>query len=360
MDWYICEKTEDEYLNRTAGIKAREDLDVIFKQCGMKMINLVVGEDTRTRAGVISKIMGHIAKKKYWEEKLACVHEGDTIYIQFPVRNHTVFLASVLKKLVQKNIRVVLFIHDLEYMRHIKNKSIPFKKKKRMELEEVSVLKNATNIVVHNHQMKKLMHEALGIPSEKMIELDIFDYLIGKEGEKIEKRGKRKQGYSCIIAGNLDKQKSAYVYELPKDIAFDLYGPNYTGQAGGNICYHGSFPPAELPYELEGNFGLVWDGISVDTCAGVYGEYLKVNNPHKTSLYLASGIPVIIWKEAALAEFVEQERVGITISSLYEIKDIFEKLTEDEYADMLQHAKLISKRLTSGFYTKQAIEKAMK
>ena len=71
--------------------------------------------------------MGHIATKKYWEEKLACVHEGDTIYIQFPVRNHTVFLASVLKKLVQKNIRVVLFIHDLEYMRHIKNKSIPFK-----------------------------------------------------------------------------------------------------------------------------------------------------------------------------------------------------------------------------------------
>ena len=43
-----------------------------------------------------------------------------------------------------------------------------------------------------------------------------------------------------------------------------------------------------------------------------------------------------------------------------EIKDIFEKLTEDEYADMLQHAKLISKRLTSGFYTKHAIEKAMK
>lgn len=55
MDWYICEKTEDEYLNRTAGIKAREDLDVIFKQCGMKMINLVVGEDTRTDAGIIRK-----------------------------------------------------------------------------------------------------------------------------------------------------------------------------------------------------------------------------------------------------------------------------------------------------------------
>lgn len=72
MDWYICEKTEDEYLNRTAGIKAREDLDVIFKQCGMKMINLVVGEDTRTRAGVISKIMGHIATKNIGKKISLC------------------------------------------------------------------------------------------------------------------------------------------------------------------------------------------------------------------------------------------------------------------------------------------------
>lgn len=31
MDWYISEKTEDEYLNHTAGIKAREDLETIWK-----------------------------------------------------------------------------------------------------------------------------------------------------------------------------------------------------------------------------------------------------------------------------------------------------------------------------------------
>ena len=57
MDWYICEKTEDEYLNRTAGIKAREDLDVIFKQCGMKMINLVVGKQNNG-AHSYKKILG--------------------------------------------------------------------------------------------------------------------------------------------------------------------------------------------------------------------------------------------------------------------------------------------------------------
>ena len=34
----------------------------------------------------------------------------------------------------------------------------------------------------------------------------------------------------------------------------------------------------------------MWDGPSPDTCAGVYGAYLRYNNPHKTSLYLAAGL----------------------------------------------------------------------
>ena len=60
---------------------------------------------------------------------------------------------------------------------------------------------------------------------------------------------------------------------------------------------------------MDQNFGLVWDGTSLDGCNGRYGEYLKFNNPHKTSLYLSCGIPVIIWKEAALADFVEEHKV---------------------------------------------------
>ncbi|NRO11242.1 Beta-1,6-galactofuranosyltransferase WbbI [Lactobacillus helveticus] len=46
------------------------------------------------------------------------------------------------------------------------------------------------------------------------------------------------------------------------------------------------------------------------------GNYLRYNDPHKLSLYLASGIPVIIWKKAAEAKFVEENKVGITVDSL--------------------------------------------
>ena len=112
-----------------------------------------------------------------------------------------------------------------------------------------------------------------------------------------------------------------------------------------------------MPYGRRGGGGRGGGGGAADTCAGVYGEYLKVNNPHKTSLYLASGIPVIIWKEAAMADYVEREKVGITISSMRELEDVFANLTEDQYVDMLQHAKLISKRLTTGYYTMEAVKK---
>ena len=61
--------------------------------------------------------------------------------------------------------------------------------------------------------------------------------------------------------------------------------------------------------------------MSSETCKGSFGEYLRINNPHKTSLYLASGIPVIIWSKAALAEFIEKNKCGITVDSLYEIAD---------------------------------------
>lgn len=357
MDWYISEKTEDEYLNHTAGVKAREDLETIWSEHGMKEIRMVVGEDNCEDGTIIQKLVRHEKKKKYWEKKLACTKPGDVVYVQFPVRNHTIFMSSVVRKQIRKNVKVVLFVHDLEYMRHVKELDIPFKQKQRMKLEELSILEAASFVVVHNSKMKRIMHDRLKLSNEKMITLEIFDYIIDKAEKKTELYRNQKFEYSCIIAGNLDKKKSAYVYSLPKNVTFELYGPNYTGKAEENIHYHGSFPPAKLPYELQGSFGLVWDGISADTCAGVYGEYLKVNNPHKTSLYLASGIPVIIWKEAAMADYVEREKVGITISSMRELEDVFANLTEDKYVDMLQHAKLISKRLTTGYYTMEAVKK---
>ena len=77
---------------------------------------------------------------------------------------------------------------------------------------------------------------------------------------------------------------------------YHIYGPNYTPEKKcSRIVYQGEFSADELPAHLKGQFGLIWDGSSVNTCEGNFGEYLRYNNPHKISLYLACGLPVIIW-----------------------------------------------------------------
>ena len=43
------------------------------------------------------------------------------------------------------------------------------------------------------------------------------------------------------------------------------------------LFYQGAFPSDEIAYNIEANFGLVWDGISTETCSGQYGAYLKYN-----------------------------------------------------------------------------------
>lgn len=63
MDWYISEKTEDEYLNHTAGVKAREDLETIWSEHGMKEIRMVVGEDNCEDGTIIQKLVRHEKRK---------------------------------------------------------------------------------------------------------------------------------------------------------------------------------------------------------------------------------------------------------------------------------------------------------
>ena len=108
---------------------------------------------------------------------------------------------------------------------------------------------------------------------------------------------------------------------------------------------------------MQGGFGLVWDGDSSDTCSGMYGEYLKINNPHKASLYLASNFPIIVWRQSALADFVRNNNCGILVNSLFEILESLESMSEDEYQELVKNSKRIGEKIRQGYYLKAALEK---
>ena len=183
-----------------------------------------------------------------------------------------------------------------------------------------------------------------------LVDLGIFDY---DNPQPLQEY----QGYDKTIcyAGNLIDAK--FLDEYHQKSKLTVFGPNPAEKYNDNIEYKGQYTPEELPKHLTQNFGLVWHGTSADTCNGTFGKYLRYNNPHKTSLYLSSGLPVIIWDQAALADFVKENGVGITISSLNEVDEKLNSISEEEYRQMHDNVRKIAKKMRSGYYATTAVDK---
>lgn len=351
MKWIVREqqKKESEF---NAGSKARNDVDSILVKEGFKPLvaNLELNESQK----IARKIWLQFSRFSEWKKCIKTLDTWDTIVIQYPVRNHTLFFGAVLKSLKKKNIRIIGIIHDLESLRLAISENSPTISKFRYRFEEISALKYFDKIIVHNEHMRQAINQFFSVPTDKMINLEIFDYLY-------EPRDFEEHAISdgpVLIAGNLDKNKCGYIYNLPKNVEFNLYGANYdeSAQKNRNVKYMGKVKPDELPSLLRGSFGLVWDGPSADGCHGVFGEYLKYNNPHKASLYLASGIPVIVWKESALADFVRINQCGLLVDSL---NTIYSDCHYVDYSTIVQNVERVGKMIRSANYLKSALSKAL-
>ncbi len=350
MHYYVKEVYESNEYNKTASVKARDDVEIILNRDGWKALTVVRARDDKDK-NLARKVSMHFKAKDDWDAALATLQNGDVLLLQFPIRYHTIFFADIIKALKKRNVKTIVLIHDLDMLRYAISEDKKMMKTMRINIEEKTVLEECDHIIVHNPHMLSFLTE-MGIQKEKMINLELFDYIL--EGSAAAHPETGRDG-SIIIAGNLDRRKAAYAYHLPDSVHFSLYGIHYEAEKKDNIFYHGAFPPNELPDVMQGSFGLIWDGTSADTCTGVYGEYLKINNPHKTSLYLACGIPVAIWRQAALADFVKQNHCGVLIDSIAELSDLSGKMTDDEYRLMRENCLVLSEKLRNGYYTKKAV-----
>lgn len=348
MKYIVSEIIIDERMRKTAIGKARNDIETVAQKCGYEIIKIPM-LDTR----IAFSHLTHIWVYRNWNDKLKNIKYGDEIIIQLPLRQHTLLLPLIIGVLRKRGARVYGLLHDLDMFRISLEDNCPIGERIRRQIEEKKTLKLCNAIIAHNTSMKKALIE-LGFNDKKIINLEIFDYL---SDDNIRDR---KFDKSVIIAGNLNKNKAKYVYNLPEGVRFNLYGINYTGSQSENVKYYGSFSPDELSSQVEGSFGLTWDGESSETCTGAYGQYLKMNNPHKASFYLSSGIPVFIWKEAALSGFIIKHNCGIVIESLYDIPIILNNMTNDDYQIIRDNAAHIALKLREGYFTKIAIHQAEK
>ena len=324
-----------------AGTKARNDAEHILEEFGAIPINsrrYELRSDENDR--IISNIHNRLDYLSYYYDLLKI--RNKSIVIQYPMLSFDA-AEDYVRRLSKKN-RVFFLVHDVHSLR---NGNVEGVKK------EIALLNMAYGVIVHNHFMKEKLIES-GLKTKSVFLLSCFDYL--HEGTLLDRRGEE----GIAFAGNLEK--SEFLQELciqNPDVSFHLYGPGgeRTAEYASNACYYGSYPPDVIPEKLKGRFGLVWDGDTIKTCKGLLGEYTRINNPHKLSLYIAAGIPVVVWKEAAISEFVEQKGIGISVSNLMNLNEQLRAVGEEEYRRMRSNVLREREAVIHGDYLTEVLER---
>lgn len=107
-----------------------------------------------------------------------------------------------------------------------------------------------------------------------------------------------------------------------------------------------------LPNVIEGHFGLIWEG---EYDANPEDNYMCVNNPHKLSMYIVAGLPIIAWNKSAAARFIETNGIGLTVDTLDEVDKCVKEISPAKYSDMVNNCLAIRERLVHGDYLRNAL-----
>lgn len=326
----------------SAGNKAKTDNEITLSQMGAHNLGLHTTYYN-------SKILTFFLDLAGIIKMMLTVRPGDIVLLQYPVKKYFVFICNFARL---RHAKTIALIHDLGSMR----------RKKLTIGQEIKRLMHADYVIASNEKMQGwLTQHGFTKPTGA---LHLFDYR-SKSVAPETARQASKASPSLVYAGALTPRKNSFLLKMQeyiKDYRLEIYG-NGNGlpglQAGNKIHLHGFVDPEAFISGVKGDFGFVWDGDSTDTCSGNFGEYLRWNSPHKVSFYLRAGLPVIVWKEAAVAPVIEKERIGFAIGSINELDDRLKALTADDIQSMHANVMRVSNQLLSGHFLTTAVHKAL-
>ena len=323
---------------QSAGDKAKTDIETIMSATGYRNLGL---KQNRSKNAVKAYFVT-LASEMLGVMRL---HRGDLLVVQYPLKKYYDF---VVDKAVKRGAKVVTVIHDLG----------SFRRKKLTVDEEIARLNRSAVVVVHSEAMREWL-VAHGLTTKTVV-LGLFDYLSESTAKKEHASdGQRRR---VMFAGNCSPSDNGWIYELARtepDVDIVLYGGGVDEtQAAQNIQAMGYVDSDTLIAKAEGDYGVVWYGSSLDEGAGALGEYLRYNAPHKTSLYLRAGLPVIIWDQAALADIVRRLDVGICVPTLRGLGDVLASVSPERYEAMRANAAAVAEKLSKDEFISEALTSA--
>lgn len=339
----LCYISRNYHNIHGAGDKAKTDIEVTLAQMGAVNIGLShstsrnkVVHFTRNLAGII---------------KAACsLRKGDVLVLQYPLKKYYEWACN---RAHGRGAKVITVIHDLG----------SFRRKKLSIQQEIERLSHSDIIIAHNEKMQAWLEEN-GM-QRPIVRLGIFDYLSPAPTHNDRPMPEAGQSYSVMFVGNMAATLNKFLYDLGTQSThtdYYLYGGHFDASLdpkNGHLKPQGFAIDHQLMNSNLGDFGLSWYGESLEFGQGKIGEYMAYNNPHKVSLYLRCETPVILWKHAGLASFVQREQCGLIVDSLVDLQSQLDQVTPEQYATLRSNARRVAEKIASGQYIRQAIQQCL-
>lgn len=283
-----------------------------------------------------------VKQDRFWRDEiigmLTAVKANDTVILQLPTYAGDDVESHILALLLQNKVRVVALLHDVDYLRfpqsHPQKPAIDY-------LNQFAAVMVSTAI-----ERQRLVADGIQAPIT----------VIGPWGYQ-QTTDYVRPNYTRMVhyAGNLTALRSGFLAHVPAEMDLQAYGSN-DGQpdldfvVASNVHLHGVYSQFQLGTAISNGFGLVWDG----NLAGQFSEYGLVNMPHKLSLYLAQGIPVLAKSGTASGTFVKKNHLGFVGDSLADLEAQLQQVGQKQYDELVTRIALVAPLIRNGYTVQRA------
>ncbi len=338
----FCYVSRNYYNMTSAGNKAKIDYEEILTRQGARNVGL-------PRRVSSNKIMAFFYNLVSVVISCFRMKRGDIMVIQYPLKKYFSFLCKITHI---KRAHVLVLIHDLG----------SFRRKKLTMEHEIRRLSHADYVIATNEVMAEwLRQHGLEIPVDSLGLHDYLSFSCARPHDSESLGGE----WNLVYAGSLNVRKNAFIYQLPalgQHVHLHLYGNAINLDSvlrDNHIEWHGYMSSDDFIERVEGDFGLVWDGDSLECCEGDFGSYLRYNTPHKASFYLKAGLPLIVWSQSAIAPLVRKLQIGVVVDSLKNLDTCLCQITPCVYAAMRKNVDNVSRRIGDGEFLQNALRRAL-
>ena len=305
-------------------LKAKADYAHIADQSGWTVLPLARYNDAR---------YDDATRTQFINSWLQQVNTNDIVLHQFPSYMSEKFEVQFAKTLKARQVKRAILIHDIEPLRLMKHPIWDFD------------LFNLYDVVIVHSQAMKVQLQSLGITSQFIIQ-PLFDYL-GLSYSLVS------FSHEINFAGTF--QKSPWLQQA-QNVHINLFGAKPKKWRDttfpANVTYKGNLDPEQLIMAFRDGFGLIWDNDFEDK---TYKTYTKYNAPHKASLYIRAGLPLIAWHESAIGQIIAEQEIGFVIDKLNQLPAQLSETTAAQFNLWQQNMQPLAQQLASGYFTKATL-----